>query len=102
MESQGGEARRAHDQEQAERMVEWGLGRLGVSRQELARTPKGLVEKQVLAWWLHGQTTARRRWIAEALRMGYESRVSQAISWVAANRTRKVVDLKRKLQAYRA
>ena len=102
MESHGGEARRAHDQEQAERMVEWGLGRLGLSREELASRPKGQVEKQVLAWWLHGQTTVRRRWVAEALRMGYESRVSQAISWVEANRTRKVADMKRKLQAYRA
>ena len=35
--------------------------------QELATPPKGRAEKQVLAWWLHGRTTATRRWIAEKL-----------------------------------
>jgi hypothetical protein len=101
-ESHGGEARRAHDQAQAGRMLEWGLRRFGLSQQELVSTPKGQLEKQVLAWWLHGQTTARRRWIAQELAMGYESRVSQAMSCVEASRTEKVVEMKRKLQAYQA
>ncbi|SPE55055.1 hypothetical protein SBV1_2030008 [Verrucomicrobia bacterium] len=30
-------------------------------------TPKGQIEKQVLAWWLYGRTTVARRWIAENL-----------------------------------
>jgi len=48
----------------------------------LSRLPKGQTEKLVLAWWLYGQTTVRRRWVAEQLRMGYETRVSQAVGLV--------------------
>jgi len=100
-ESHAGGARRAHDQAQAERMVEWGLGQLGTGKEELMARPKGQMEKQVLAWWLRAQTTASRRWIAEELRMGYESRVSQAASSVETSQARQVVELKRKLQGYR-
>ena len=99
-ESQGGGARRAHDLEQADRMVGWGLRKLGMGKEELEATPKGQAEKQVLAWRLHGHTTASRRWIAEELRMGYESRVSQAVSWVEASRARNVVEMKRRLKDY--
>ena len=101
-ESHGGGARRAHDLEQAERMVGWGLRKLGMGKRELEATPKGQVEKQVLACWLHGRTTASRRWIAEELRMGYESRVSQAVSWVEASRARNVLKMKRRLEDYNA
>ncbi len=101
-ESHGGGARRAHDQEQAKRMAGWGLRRLGMDRQNLPAAPKGQLEKQVLAWWLHGQTTATRRWIAEELQMGYESRVSQAVSAVKASRAGQVVEMKQKLQEYDA
>jgi hypothetical protein len=57
----GGAARRAHDQAQAEWMLERGLGELGMRREALASAPKGQLEKQVLAWWLYGQTTVSRR-----------------------------------------
>ena len=100
-ESLGGEVRRAHDQEQAERMVEWGLRRLGVRQEALRNQPKGQAEKQVLAWWLRGQTTVGRRWIAERLEMGYETRVSEAVSLVEGSRARKILELKEKLQGYR-
>jgi hypothetical protein len=40
--------------------------------------------------------------IAEKLPMGYEWRVSPAVSWVEASRARNVVELRRKLQDYRA
>lgn len=38
------------------------------------------------------------RWIAENLVMGYDSRVSQARSWVESNLVSKVVALNHKLQ----
>jgi hypothetical protein len=99
-ESLGGGARRAHDQEQAVRMAVWGLRRLGMDREKLEGTPKGRLEKQVLAWWLHRQTTVTRRWLAQELGMRHESRVSQAVSAVDAGRARKVVEMKQKLQDY--
>ncbi|SPE61705.1 hypothetical protein SBV1_740038 [Verrucomicrobia bacterium] len=46
------------------------MGRLGLEQADLAQTPKGQIEKQVLAWWLYGRTTVARRWIAENLKMG--------------------------------
>jgi hypothetical protein len=58
---------------------------------------KGQKEKQVLAWWLHGRTTVTRRWIAEHLKMGYETRVSQAVGWVESAPTREVLEIRKKL-----
>jgi hypothetical protein len=88
-------ARGNHDPGRAERMVGWGLRKLGMGTRELEAPPKGQIEKHVLAWWPHGRTTATRRWIAEELRMGYESRLSRAVSWVEASRARNVVEVKR-------
>lgn len=96
-ESHSGPARRAHDQAEAERLLALGLRKLGLRRAALAALPKGQLEKQVLAWWLHRQTIVSRRWIADNLKMGYPSRVSQAVHWVESNRTSKVAELKRKL-----
>jgi hypothetical protein len=88
----------AHDQEQAERMLEAGMKLLGLETADLSNLPKGQTEKQVLAWWwLYGRTTVTRRWLAQHLRMGYETRVSQAVGWVASNQTREVVEMRNKL-----
>ena len=74
-----GAAKRAHGEAEAERLLARGLAILGVERQRLENTPKGLGEKQVLAWWLRRRTTAGRRWIGERLWMGEESGVSKAV-----------------------
>ena len=89
--------RQAHDQEQAERMVQQGMRLLGLRQEDLASTPKGQTEKQVLAWWLQGRTTVTRRWIAENLHMGYETRVNQAVSWVKSSRASDVAEMRKKL-----
>lgn len=96
-ESSAGGAMRAHDQRQAERMLQIGTGLLGLDEGKLAGMPKGQTEKQVLAWWLYGRTTVTRRWIAENLMMGYETRVSQAVSQVEASRARDVMEMKQRL-----
>jgi hypothetical protein len=44
-----------------------------------------------------GRTTVTRRWIAEHLRMGYETRVSQAVGWVESGPTREVLGMREKL-----
>src|SRR5438270_130962 len=80
-----------HDQRQAERMLPLGMGSLGLGPGELAGMPKGQKQKQVLAWWLHGRTTVTRRWIAENLKMGYETRV-QTVSRVESSRARDVLE----------
>jgi len=64
---------------------------------DLAPWPKGQAEKLVPAWWLYSRTAVSRRWIAAKLRMGYETRVSQAASPVEKSRARAVAEMKKKL-----
>ena len=89
--------RQPHDQSRAEAMLAAGLRALGIRSGDLATLPKGQREKLVLAWWLYGQTTVRRRWVAEQLRMGYETRVSQAVRLVKSSRKRVIKEMKNKL-----
>ncbi|HWY78111.1 MAG TPA: transposase, partial [Verrucomicrobiae bacterium] len=77
-ESHAGGAKAAHDLAHAQRLVGVGMDLLGLDQADLAQTPKGQIEKLVLAWWVYGRTVVTRRWIAETLKMGYETRVSQA------------------------
>jgi putative transposase len=92
-----GEAKRAHGESQAERLLEQGLEVLGVEPQGLAQNPKGMAEKQVLAWWLRQRTTVGRRWVSERLWMGEESGVSRAIRLVQASRGGELNRLKKRL-----
>lgn len=67
-----GQAKRAHGELEADRMVAQGLGALG------------------LAWWLRQRTTAGRRWVSKRLWMGEESGVSKAIRRVRESRDGKI------------
>ncbi len=98
LESHSGRARAAHDMSQAERRLERGMRVLGLRRGDLAKAPKGQLEKRVLAWWVYGHTTVTRRWIAENLMMEYESGVSRAVSFVEFNATKEVIAMKSKLK----
>ena len=92
-----GQAKRAHGELEAEQMVAQGLAALGLAGQRLADQPKGMAEKQVLAWWLHQRTTVGRRWVSERLVMGEESGVSKAIRRVKESREGKLHRLKQRL-----
>ena len=63
----------------------------------MAERPKGLAEKQVLAWWLRRRTTMGRRWVSERLWMGEESRVSRAVRLVETGRDGELASLKQRL-----
>ena len=65
--SYSGEAKRAHGEAKAERLLARGLAALGLAEGQLAETRKGAWEKEVLAWWLCQHTTARRRWVSERI-----------------------------------
>ena len=47
---------------------------------------------------VYGSTTVSRRWLAEQLEMGYETRVSQAVSWVEKSRSPAVLSMKNSLK----
>ena len=65
----------------------------------LAERPKGLAEKQVLAWWLRRRTTMGRRWVSERLWMGEESRVSRAVRLVETSRDHELASFKQRFLA---
>jgi REP element-mobilizing transposase RayT len=92
-----GPAKRAHGELEAERMVARGLVVLGLDGQRLVEKPKGMAEKQVLAWWLRQRTTAGRRWVSKRLWMGEESGVSKAIRLVKESRDGQLNRLKQRL-----
>ena len=96
--SYSGEAKRAHGEAEAERLLARGLAALELTEGQLAETRKGAWEKEVLAWWLCQHTTARRRWVSERLGMGDESRVTQAIGRLKRKGQPKLERLKRRLE----
>ncbi len=96
--SYSGEAKRAHGEAEAERLLARGLAALGLAEGQLAATRKGAWEKDVLAWWLCQHTTARRRWVSERLGMGDESRVTQAIGRLKRNGRPELERLKKRLE----
>jgi putative transposase len=96
--SHSGQAKREHGEGQAERLVQLGLGLVGIGESELAVRPKGAIEKQVLAWWLCQHTAVGRRWVSQRLSMGDESRVTQAIRWAKGAREPAVEGLKERLE----
>jgi uncharacterized protein YaeQ len=93
-----GEAKRAHGQEEAQRLLGLGLAALKVGDRQLQDGAKGMREKQALAWWLCQKTTVARRWVCERLGMGDESRVSQAIRRMKEGRDRGLAKLKERLE----
>ncbi len=93
-----GEAKQAHGEAEAERLLARGLAALEPAEGQLAETRKGAWEKEVLAWWSCQHTTARRRWVSEQLGMGDESRVTQAIGRLKRKGPPEVERLKKRLE----
>jgi len=91
-ESPAGPVQKAHDLGQAEKMLQAGL-----RGQELSAKPKGLLEKQVLAWWVDGHTVVSWQWLADNLWMGYETGVSRAVSFVESSQANRVKEMKNQL-----
>jgi len=89
-----GEAARAHDEHAAEAWLKRALKRLKLNARDLEKSPKGSPEKQVLAWWLRGNSTMSRDWIAKRLTMGHPSRVTAARTAVTNARRGRLTKLR--------
>ena len=74
--------RRETDEALAERLVRAGLSAAGWTESDLPRAMKGDPVKVVLAASLRAQTPMTRRWIADRLRMGSASYVSNLLASV--------------------
>jgi REP element-mobilizing transposase RayT len=97
-ESHSGEAKATHDAAAAERELKRALRALGLDEEAVGRMPKGAPEKVALAWWLRRRTTVSLRWVSERLGMGHYSRVTQAIRRTECRPSRKINQIKRKLE----
>jgi hypothetical protein len=93
-----GEAKRAHAEAEAARLLTQGMKVLGVRAGVLERAPKNQRQKQVLAWWLRQRTTVGRRWISQRLGMGKESGLTRAVRLVKTNPDAEVKRLKEQLR----
>ena len=92
------EAKRAHGEAEAERLLKAGMTVLGVHANQLAETGKGTLEKQVLAGWLRQRTAIRREWLCERLCMGEVSAVTRAMRVFKSGRDAKVERMKKRLE----
>jgi putative transposase len=95
--SYGGEAKRAHGESEAARILAQGMEALQVKEKDLAGGPKNMAEKQVLAWWLRQRTTVGRRWLSQHLWMGEESGVTRAVRMVKGNEEARMERLRKQL-----
>ena len=76
----GWEVARLHDEREAERIIEFGLGMWGLRKADLKTMPKGKPEKIAMACLVRKRTVMTNGWIAEKLHMGDPSRVSRYCS----------------------
>ena len=79
--SLGGEAARAHDEAQAERISKAGLAamKMPIAASELTGRAKWPLEKGAIAAVIRERTGVSNRWIADRLGMGHESSVTRAV-----------------------
>jgi len=75
-----GDQRRAHDEAEAERLLDRALVVLGMSESALVGMKSNRPEKQAVAWLLKKSTTVTGVWIADRLKMGSRANLSRALS----------------------
>jgi len=93
---------RLHDEQEAERIIERGLGMWGVRRGDLQKMPKGKQEKIAMACLIRKRTIMTNGWIAKQLHMGDPSRVCRYCSGGRENRAIQKLANKREMSIGKA
>jgi hypothetical protein len=75
-----GDQRRAHDEAEAERLLDRALTALSLSESALLGMKSNRPEKQAIAWVLKKSTTVTGVWISDRLNMGCRANISRALS----------------------
>jgi putative transposase len=86
-----------HDQQEAERLVEFGLKKCGLLRSDLLSLKKGDPRKKVIAWLIRKNSSVKIEWITTHLEMGSRSNFSRYIRDVDAAQRGSLWDLKNKM-----
>ena len=79
-----GAAVRAHNEVEAERLIEWGLLRLRVTHEDLESMRKGTPEKMALAWLVKKRTVVKNEWISKQLFCGHPANIPGYVRTVDA------------------
>ena len=98
-ESHSGQAREAHDEAAAERLLKKGMKALEINNKQMEKLGLGAPEKVALAWLLRRRTSVKLRWVSERLGMGHYTRVTQAVSRMNRKPGSKLLPLQKKLSA---
>jgi REP element-mobilizing transposase RayT len=94
-----GEGARAHDEGEAEKLLDMSLTHLGLKEDDLKTMMKGAPEKVVIAWLIRKYTAASNRWIAGRLSMGQAGYVSALVKKARETKRGQIWKLKKKLES---
>jgi hypothetical protein len=92
-----GAQRAAHDEKEAERLLESALEVLHLSEAELLSLKNTRVERQAVVWLLKKHTAIEVAWLAQRLAMGHRTNASRAISRFNCSADPERIELKRKM-----
>jgi len=92
-----GEQRRAHDECEAERLLDVALVELKMTEDEFLKLRFNSPEKQAVVWLLKSHTTAAGVWLAQRLQMGSRANVSRALAAISREANVKCKALKAKM-----
>jgi len=92
-----GEEIRAHDEQEAESLLQQGLVCCGLTEAELPELKKGDDRKKVIAWHIRRKTSVRIEWITDRLKMGVTSNFSCYVRAVEQSTEGLLWELKNKI-----
>jgi len=75
----GGDIIQEHDEHRAEKLIQTGIGELGIRDDDLSAMPGCCPEKYALAWLVRRKTSVKVTWIKERLHMG---RATDFSAWI--------------------
>jgi hypothetical protein len=97
-ESFSGDEVKRHDEYEAEKLLEEGLGVLGLSEPALSAMRKGADKKALLAWLVRRNTMVSNAWIAERLDMGRADCLSRYPKRIDDTEDKRLIVLREKLR----
>ena len=93
-----GDGARAHDEGEAENLVQMALQELSLDEEDLETLKKGADEKALIAWLIRKRTVVQNRWIANRLSMGAPAYVSMLVKKAGEMKGRRLVKMRKKLE----
>ena len=84
--SLGGSEIHCHNKRQAEELKSQALKALKLTDRTLKAMPKGCIEKQVLAWYLHTRTSVPNEWLSRQIHSGHPGNISKYTKAVATTK----------------